>query len=112
MTRDRAMRTAYLLLTVATSASCRETKAAPIQSVTLRISAGTHGGDFDAIAHEFASTLGLVPGYAAEVQASAGAVDSIEAVEKGASDCGFSFSNVAYEAFAGRLPDEPKSLNR
>jgi uncharacterized protein len=112
MTPDRAMRMAYLLLTVATLASCREPQAAPVQSITIRISAGTHGGDFDAIAHAFASTLGLAPGYAAEVQVSAGAVDSIEAVDKGASDCGFSFSNVAYEAFAGRLPDEPKSLNR
>ena len=94
------------------SVCCRDTRAAPIQPVTIRISAGTHGGDFDAIAHEFASTLGRAPGYAAQVQSSAGAVDSIEAVEKGTSDCGFSFSNVAYEAFAGRLPDEPKSLNR
>ena len=106
------MRIAFLLLAVATSAGCRETKAAPVQPVTIRISAGTHGGDFDAIAHEFASTLGLAPGYTAQVQASTGAVDSIEAVEKGTSDCGFSFSNVAYEAFAGRLPDEPKSLTR
>ena len=80
--------------------------------MAIRVSAGTPRGYFDAIGQEFASTLRSDSGYTAEVQTSAGAVDTIEAVEKGGSDCGFSFANIAYEAFAGRLPDEPKSLNR
>jgi TRAP transporter TAXI family solute receptor len=36
-----------------------------------------------------------------------GAVSVLESLQRGASDCGFSYANVAYEAFAGRLSDEP-----
>jgi len=47
------------------------------------------------------------PGFTVEVVNNEGAVSSLESVQQGRSDCGFSYANLAYESFVGRLSDEP-----
>jgi TRAP transporter TAXI family solute receptor len=37
---------------------------------------------------------------------------TVESIQGGTSDCGFTSANIAYEAFAGRLPDDPRRYDR
>jgi TRAP transporter TAXI family solute receptor len=39
-------------------------------------------------------------------------VGSVQSIQEGKSDCGFTSANIAYEAFAGRLPDDPRRYDR
>jgi hypothetical protein len=80
---------------------------------SIRIGAGSTGGDFDLMARALAQTLGgRPPRYRVNIVATQGGVSSLESLQRGDSDCGFSYANVAYEAFAGRLPNEPGPLKR
>lgn len=42
----------------------------------------------------------------------AGSVANLEALQSGRTDCAFSYSDVAYEAHAGRLPGQPRQFDR
>ncbi len=39
-------------------------------------------------------------------------VGSLQSIQQGKTDCGFTSANIAYEAFAGRLPDDPRRYDR
>ena len=39
-------------------------------------------------------------------------VGSVQSIQQGKTDCGFTSANIAYEAFAGRLPDDPRRYDR
>ena len=81
----------------------------PLAPPTLiRIGVGSKGGDFDVMGRALAKTLQEgQPGVVVEVVNNEGAVSSLESVEQGRSDCGFSYANLAYEGFVGKLSDEP-----
>jgi TRAP transporter TAXI family solute receptor len=100
-----------LAFAIGVSAGCVDQKVAAANAPSLRIGVGTRGGDFDGLGRALAETLRSgKPGYAVEIVSNEGAVSTLESLQRGTSDCGFSYANVAYEAFAGRLSDEPGPL--
>jgi TRAP transporter TAXI family solute receptor len=52
------------------------------------------------------------PEYSVNVTELPGAVGSLAALQAGEADCAFSFANVAYEAFVGRLPDQQHAMDQ
>lgn len=81
--------------------------------MTLRIGTGPDGGGFAAFARAFAPRLqaGLV-GASVTVQPTQGAVDNLVRVARGELECGLTYADVAYEAFAGgRLQRADASLS-
>jgi TRAP transporter TAXI family solute receptor len=101
------------LATVAVASACRHSTPPTAVTPTIRIGAGSTGGDFAAMAGALAKTLANeTPRLDVDVVVTQGGISSLESVQRGESDCGFSYSNVAYEAFAGRLSNEPAPLRR
>jgi uncharacterized protein len=77
----------------------------------IRIGVGSKGGDFSVMGGELAETLlAEQPPYHVEIVSNGGAVSSLDDLQRGASDCSFSYANITYEAFTGRLADEPGPL--
>ena len=102
-----------LVATVASSMGCVDQHVDAAKPPTIRLGVGTRGGDFDIMGRALADTLSHSrPAYTIEIVTNEGAVSSLESLQGGTSDCGFSYSNVAYEAYAGRLSDEPGPLKR
>ena len=102
---------ASLALGLVVLTGCADTEVAARKTPSIRIGVGTRFGDFDKLGRALAETLhSQTPAYSVEIVSNEGAVSSLESLENGTSDCGFSFANVAYEAFAGRLSDEPAPL--
>ena len=102
-----------LVAAVALSPGCVDQHVDAAKPPTIRIGVGTRGGDFDIMGRALAATLShSQPAYAVEIVTIEGAVSSLESLQEGTSDCGFSYANVAYEAYAGRLSDEPAPLKR
>ena len=92
---------------------CAGQHAESLTPTRIRVSVGLKGGYFDAIGQALAETLRAEEqNYSVDVQTTSGAVGSIEAIEHGQSDCGYSYANIAYEAFASRPPDAPASLKQ
>src|SRR5215210_5943834 len=103
---------AWLALTLGACAGCSDQKvSASAATASLKIGVGTRGGDFDNLGQALAQTLRTErPAYDVAIVSTTGAVSSLESLQEGTSDCGFSYANVAYEAFRGRLSDEPGPL--
>jgi TRAP transporter TAXI family solute receptor len=77
----------------------------------VRIGVGSKGGDFFVMGGELAQTLqSEQPPYHVEVVSNGGAVSSLDDLQQGASDCSFSYANITYEGFTGRLADEPAPM--
>lgn len=101
------------LATVIVAGACRGAQPPTVTTPAIRIGAGSTGGDFAAMARALATTLASeAPRYGVDIVVTQGGISSLESVQRGESDCGFSYSNVAYEAFAGRLSNEPEALRR
>ena len=102
----------WLALALGACGACSDQKAsASASAASLKIGVGTAGGDFDNLGQALAQTLRTEqPAYNVEIVSTSGAVSSLESLQEGTSDCGFSYANVAYEAFRGRLSDEPGPL--
>lgn len=101
------------LATVTVASACRTPVPPTVSTPAIRIGAGNTAGDFAAMARALAKTLaGEAPRYGVEIVVTQGGISSLESVQRGESDCGFSYSNVAYEAYAGRLSNEPEPLRR
>ena len=78
---------------------------------SIRIGVGSRGGDFSVMGGELAETLrSEQPSYQVAIVSNGGAVSSLADLQHGASDCSFSYANITYEAFTGRLADEPEPL--
>lgn len=89
---------------------------APAQAAAeppLRIGSGARGGSFHADGEALVQVwrnLGLsIP---IRNEETAGSVANLEALQNGQTDCAFSYSDVAYEARAGRLPDQRQPFDR
>jgi hypothetical protein len=101
------------LATIVVAGACRDAPPDTVSIPEIRIGAGSTGGDFAAMARALAKTLASEPPrYGVQIVETRGGISSLESVQRGESDCGFSYSNVAYEAFAGRLSNEPEPLRR
>jgi TRAP transporter TAXI family solute receptor len=117
MTGPRASRRTGPVLPIAATllamAACEQPAPATRAPVPpLRISTGARGGSFyangDALVRTW-SAIGLAdPIVNLET---AGSVANLEALQEGRTECAFSYSDLAYEARAGRLPDRRQPYN-
>lgn len=83
-------------------------QAAP-RSVRI-VSAMSGGSPFNrTLAEVYGAEL---PDIAPEVVKSDGVIDTIEMLEIGTADVGYSFTNVAYAGYTGELPDQQKPFTR
>lgn len=90
---------------------CAEPRVAAEKPRAIRIGVGSRGGDFSVMGGELAETLkSEQPPYQVEIVSNGGAVSSLDDLQHGASDCSFSYANITYEGFTGRLADEPGPL--
>ena len=90
---------------------CAGPQAAPKHPRKIRVGVGARGGDFAVMGGALAETLRAEqPGYEVDIVSNGGAVSSLDDLQQGRSDCSFSYSNLTYEAFVGRLADEPGPL--
>jgi TRAP transporter TAXI family solute receptor len=102
-----------LCLTTAAASACADSKIVASKNSSIRIGAGTAVSDFTSMARALAKTLGSQPPrYDVQIVVTDGGISSLESVQRGDSDCGFSYANVAYEAYAGRLSNDPEPLRR
>jgi TRAP transporter TAXI family solute receptor len=96
------------------SAACeREVPVADAVVPPLRIGTGARGGSFHADGEALVRVWNQM-GLAIPItnQETAGSVANLEALQDGHTDCAFSYSDVAYEALAGRLPDQQRPFDR
>jgi uncharacterized protein len=113
-------RTAYQLITVAciliialTSTSCGRTSIDQRKPTTLTISTGIREGYTYKLAAALAKALSSSPDkYVVKLQPTGGAIGSVASIQAANSDCGFTNANIAYEAYAGRLPDDSRKYDR
>ena len=111
--RSTAWGVGVALVAAVAFSGCVDQRVDAAKPPTIRIGVGTRGGDFDIMGRALADTLShSQPAYAVEIVTNEGAVSSLESLQAGTSDCGFSYANVAYEAYSGRLSDEPGPLKR
>jgi uncharacterized protein len=102
-----------LCLTAAVVSACGDSKVTVANIPSIRIGAGSSVSDFTAMARALAKTLASQPPrYDVQIVVTEGGISSLESVQRGGSDCGFSYANVAYEAFAGKLSNDPEPLRR
>jgi TRAP transporter TAXI family solute receptor len=106
-----------LVLAVMTLASCQtpSPESAPppaSDAVRLRISTGGRRGYSFQMAEALAKTLSARDGnYSVDFESTED-VGTAQSIQQGKSDCGFTSANIAYEAFAGQLPDDPARYDR
>jgi TRAP transporter TAXI family solute receptor len=90
---------------------CAEPTVVAERPRAIRIGVGTRGGDFSVMGSELAETLrSEQPQYQVEIVSNGGALSSLDDLQQGASDCSFSYANITYEGFTGRLADKPSPL--
>jgi TRAP transporter TAXI family solute receptor len=107
------IRTRCGLLATALAWNCASPPAPPPSPTVLNISTGSRGGYSYDVASALGKTLSTrVPRYAVGFQTTDGAIGSVASIQEGISDCGFTNANIAYEAFAGHLPDDPRKYDR
>jgi uncharacterized protein len=111
---DRASRACVLGLVLCATAACEgpASVGAP-PAPPLLIGSGARGGSFHTDAEALARVwngMGL-PGLIVN-QETAGSVANLEALQSGQTHCAFSYSDVAYEGHAGRLPDQARPFDR
>jgi uncharacterized protein len=94
---------ACLAVLCAGLSGCHEQAAAPPNPRTIRLGVGSRGGDFDVMGRVLAQALqSEQPAYSVEIVSNEGAVGILDSLEQGKCDCGFSYANVAYEAYVER----------
>lgn len=90
---------------------CAEPTVVAERPRAIRIGVGARGGDFSVMGGELAETLqSEQPPYRVDIVSNGGAVSSLDDLQSGASDCSFSYANITYEGFTGRLAEEPGPL--
>lgn len=100
--------TGLLAVLVGPLAGCDRREDVPANPPLIRLGVGSRAGDFDVMGRALAGTLQSgQPAYAVEIVSNEGAVSILDSLQQGKSDCGFSYANVAYEGYVGRLADEP-----
>lgn len=111
----RPLRIAILLaatLCVFAGVACDAPAKAPTP-VYLRFTTGIPGAGFHPLGAALARAYAVAfPDVSFEVLESAGSVRNVQAIERGAADLGFSFADVAYAAYTGRLEEEPVPFER
>ena len=109
----RAFALCRLVVAILSTVSCSTAPPdAPPNVIQLRIGTGGRRGYSYRMAEAMAKTLSSRDAsYSVEFETTDD-VSSVRSIQQGKSDCGFTSANIAYEAFAGRLPDDPRRYDR
>ena len=106
------MKRCGLLLAMVCLAGCGAAPVALPAPVPLHISAGGKRGYSYRMGEALAKALSSRDArYAVDLQTTEDLV-TVQSIQEGTSDCGFTSANIAYEAFAGRLPDDSRRYDR
>lgn len=98
---------------LALSTACDVTPPVAAESVRLRIISGLAGPGFHSLATAIARGIEkTLPAIRMEVQESPGSVRNSEALQRGESDLGIVFADVAYDAYLGRLRGQKEPFDR
>ena len=101
-----------LLLAMVSLWNCGAAPVSPPKPLPLHISAGGRRGYSYQMGEALAKALSSRdPGYTVDLQTTED-LGTVQSIQGGTSDCGFTSANIAYEAFAGRLPDDPRRYDR
>ncbi len=100
-------RSVVLALLAGVTTACGTSERPPAPSVSVRVATGPSGGGFKALGDALAPAMNQrLAGVTLVMEPSRGAVDNLQAVARGERECGFTYADVAFEAFAGgRLGD-------
>jgi len=80
---------------------------------TVRLTTGPPGGGFYPIGERLGAAWSrMFSNTAINVQPSGGGVANVEAIQAGSADVGFTFADVAYIAYQGRLAGEARPFDR
>ncbi len=80
---------------------------------TVRLTTGPPGGGFYPIGQRLGAAWSrLLPNTQIDVRASGGGVANVEEIQQGHADVGFTFADVAYIAYQGRLAGERRAFDR
>jgi TRAP transporter TAXI family solute receptor len=115
MLRRRCRGAALLvLLAIAAAAICCTDPPAPqTMARRARLMTGLVGSGYYGLGHAMADAYAKAhPGAPLEVIEGGGSVSTVEAIQSGRADIGFALADVAYLAFAGRLPDRSMRFGR
>jgi len=107
------MKICRLIVAMAFTAGCGTTPPVPSPDpIQLHLTTGGRRGYSYRMAEALANTLSSQNArYAIDFETTED-VGSLQSIQQGKTDCGFTSANIAYEAFAGRLPDDPRRYDR
>jgi TRAP transporter TAXI family solute receptor len=102
-----------LVLVIALTANCGTAPPVPSSDpFQLHLTTGGRRGYSYRMAEALANTLSSRnANYSIDFETTED-VASVQSIQQGKTDCGFTSANIAYEAFAGRLPDDPRRYDR
>lgn len=91
----------------ASATACTTSAPPPAPATPVRVATGPSGGGFKALGDALGPAMSQrLVGVHLVMEPSRGAVDNLQAVARGERECGFTYADVAFEAFAGgRLSD-------
>jgi uncharacterized protein len=109
--RRRHLAWIAFLVALAAAPACREVSgegAPAARKLTLRLLTGPQGGGFQPLGQRLADELQrLAPGPRIETTSSEGAIANVLAIQRGETDLGFTFADVAYMSYNGQLEGTP-----
>lgn len=112
-TRARASAFCGLVFAIMSMGNCGTAPSIPPKDTfQLQISTGGRRGYSYRMAEALAKTLSSRDASYSINFESTEDVGTVQSIQQGNSDCGFTSANIAYEAFAGRLPDDPRRYDR
>ena len=95
------------------SIGCTAPESAATKGHPIRLMTGIVGGGYDGLGRAIADAYTKShPAAQVEVVEGGGSVSTVEAIQSGQADVGFALADVAYLAFAGRLPDRQTRFDR
>ena len=101
-----------ILMVLFLAAGCHPA-AAPPELRHIRIAAGVPGGGSQSFGNALVQAYQkALPSMVFEVNARAGVINNLEALQRGDADVGFAFADVAYMAFAGELSTTHERFER
>ena len=102
-----------VLLAIFAAIGCAPAPIPAQPPIPLGFSTGSQAGYSYDVGTALAKTLASgLPAYHVALQTTGGAIGSVASIQGGASDCGLTNANIAYEAFAGHLPNDARKYDR
>jgi uncharacterized protein len=110
---DPKVAAAAVVAVAALAAACATPASTAKKSRTIRLMTGIVGSGYYGLGRAMGDAFAKShPEVTVDVVEGGGSVSTVEAIQAGRADIGFALADVAYLAFAGRLPDRPMRFDR